>query len=177
MFGGRLVGGGGEVLVAAAALAALGDAERLAGMGEIVEALAGGFVVDHGADGHLDFDAMSPSAPVRLLPSPWRPRSRLVFGVEAELQQGVGVLAAHQDDVAAAAAIAAAGAAARDVLLPAEGEAAVAAVAGLYENSDFVDKHRKAAGTLKPAGLGKAAGQPVPAARSTERRVMRLPGC
>ncbi len=47
----------------------------------------------------------------------------------------------HQGDVAAAAAIAAARPAARDILLPPEGQAAVAAVAGLHQNSSFVEEN------------------------------------
>jgi hypothetical protein len=64
-----------------------------------------------------------------------------MFRVEAKLEQGIGVLATDHDDVAAASAVAAARAAPRDELLPAEGEATVAAVAGLYEDSDFIDEH------------------------------------
>jgi hypothetical protein len=64
-----------------------------------------------------------------------------VFGIEAELEQGIGMLAAHHHDVAAASAIASTGSAARDELLPAEGKATITAVAGLYENSYFIDKH------------------------------------
>jgi len=89
-----------------------------------------------------------------------------VLGVEAELQQCIGVLAANHDDVAAAAAIATAGSAARDELLPAEGKATVTAVAGLYENSDFINKHRKAAGVHFCRRL-----------IGTFRRVKRWPGC
>ena len=153
------------MLVAATALAAFGDAELLARMGEIVEALAGGFVPDNRADGHLDFERCAFGAGA-LAAFPMASALRLVFRVEAELQQGIGVLAADHDHVAAAAAIAAAGAAARDVLLPAESEATVAAVAGLYEYSDFINKHRKAAGVCRCR-------RPV----RTERRVKRLPGC
>jgi hypothetical protein len=133
------------MLVAPASFAALGDAELLARMREVVKAFAGRFVVDDGADRHLDFErgafgagALAAFAVASAL--------GLVLGVEAKLEQGVGVLAAHHDHVAAAAAIATARSAARDELLPAEGETAVAAVAGLYEYSDFINKHRKAAG-------------------------------
>ena len=93
----------------------------------------------------------------------------LVLGVETELEQGIGVLAAHQGDIAAAAAIAAAGTAARDVLLPPEGQAAVAAIACFYEDSDFINKHRKAAemlATRRPTE--KSCGRSRPAARLTE---------
>src|SRR5208282_4651798 len=69
---------------------------------------------------------------------------RLVLGVEAEVDEGVVALAGFHDDVAAAAAVAARGPAARDELLAAEGEASVAAVASLYADIGFVDKHLKA---------------------------------
>src|ERR1039458_5815877 len=142
--------GGGEMLVAAAALAALGHAEFLARMGEIVDPLAGGFVVDHRAHGHLDFQRLAlGTGALAALAVP--AALRLVFRVEAELKQRIGVLATHHEDIAAAAAIAAARAAPRDVLLPAKSEATVAAVAGLHEDSDFINKHRN-------AKHGKAAG-------------------
>ena len=56
---------------------------------------------------------------------------RFVFRIEAEVHQGIVAFAGFHDDVAALAAVAARRAAARDELLPAEGHAAVAAVAGL----------------------------------------------
>src|ERR1035438_1443536 len=130
------------MLIAPAAFASLGDTEFLAWNGEIVDALAGGFVVDHGAHGHFDLERCALGAGA-LAAFAVAPALRLVFRVEAELEEGVWVLAAHHDDVAAAAAIAAGGAAPRDILLPAEREATVATVAGLHENSDFVNKHRK----------------------------------
>ena len=68
---------------------------------------------------------------------------RLVFGIEAEVHQRVVALAGLHDDVAALAAVAARGAAARDELLPAEGHAAVAAVAGFDPDFGFVDEHQK----------------------------------
>ena len=108
--------------------------KRCAGLGEIVQPLAGGFVVDHRAHRHLHVDRCAFRAgavAAFAVPS----ALGFMFGIEAELQQGVLVLAGDQDDVAAAAAIAAAGAAARDVLLAAEGQAAVAAVAGLDQDS------------------------------------------
>ena len=46
-------------------------------------------------------------------------------------------------DVAALAAVAAVGAAARDELLAAEAQGALAAVAGGYMDFDFVYKHKK----------------------------------
>ena len=64
-----------------------------------------------------------------------------VFRIEAEVDQRVVAFAGFHDDVAAAAAVAAGGAAARNKLLPAEGHAAVATVAGLDANYRFVNKH------------------------------------
>ena len=82
-----------------------------------------------------------PSWPFLLLPSPCRPRCGFVLGIEAEMQQRVVVLAGDQENVAAAAAVAAAGAAAGDELLAPERKAAVAAVAGLDRDDDFIDEH------------------------------------
>ena len=56
-------------------------------------------------------------------------------------------------DVAAAAAIAAAGSAARDVLLAAKGQAAVAAVAGLHQDSCFIDEYMGELDGVLGAGL------------------------
>jgi hypothetical protein len=63
-----------------------------------------------------------------------------VFGIEAEMQESIVVLAGHQYDVAAATAITAAGAAARDEFLAAERKTAVAAVAGFDGNDYFIDE-------------------------------------
>src|SRR5471032_1587113 len=140
MFGGRLVRGGGEMLVAASAPAAARHREALIGVSEIVEPLAGHLVIYHGAhrDLHLDGVAFGagPLAAFAVAAA-----LGLVLRVETEMQQRVGLLAGHQNHIAAAPAIAAARTAARDVFLPAECQAAVAAVAGLDQNSDFVNKH------------------------------------
>jgi hypothetical protein len=80
----------------------------------------------------------------------------LVFRIKAKLEQRVLMFISHKDYVAAAAAIAAARAAARDVLLPAKGQAAVAAIAGFDQNSDFIDEH----GTLPE--IPKIEKPPVP---------------
>jgi len=140
VLGGRLMGRGSEMLIAAPAFAAFGHTKSFAGDGEIVKAFAGGFVVDYGSDRDFEFDGFA------LVPSALAAHAVLaalgfVFGVKAELEQGIGVFAADHDDVTAAAAIAAAGPAARDELLPAEGKATVPAVPGLYENSYFVNEH------------------------------------
>ena len=51
---GGLVGAGGEVLVATASAAALGDDDCFVGVGEVVDQLAGVVVVDEGADGDFE---------------------------------------------------------------------------------------------------------------------------
>ena len=58
-----------------------------------------------------------------------------------EIEEGVLIGVGEEDDAAAVAAVAAVGAALGDVFLTAEGEAAVAAVAGLDFNDGFVDEH------------------------------------
>jgi hypothetical protein len=75
---------------------------------------------------------------------------RLVLGIVAEMDERVVALAGLHDDVAAAAAVAARGSAAGHKLLPPEGHAAVAAVAGLYANFCFIDEHGEDSGS----GLG-----------------------
>ena len=55
----------------------------------------------------------------------------LMFGIKAEMEKRVVVLAGDQGDIAAAASVAAAGTAAGNVFLAPKGQAAVAAVAGL----------------------------------------------
>jgi hypothetical protein len=64
-----------------------------------------------------------------------------VLGIEAEVQEGIVVLACDKGNVAAAAAVAAARTAARDVLLAPKSQTAVAAVPGLYTDSYLIDEH------------------------------------
>ena len=63
-----------------------------------------------------------------------------VLGIETEMQQRVLVPAGDQVDVASAAAISTARSATRDEFLPPKSQAAIAALAGLYINPDFVDE-------------------------------------
>jgi hypothetical protein len=65
------------------------------------------------------------------------------FAIVAVAQERVVVWIGFEVDAAAVTAVAAGGAAARHVFLAAEGDAAVATVAGLYEYFSFVDKHRE----------------------------------
>src|SRR5262245_60075009 len=77
-----------------------------------------------------------------------------VFGVVAELQKRILVGRSHQDHIAAAAAIAAARPAPRDELLAAERKAAVTAIAGLHQNSGFIEKQHGAGGLASPRPCG-----------------------
>ena len=136
-----LVGGRREVGVAAAAASAVGDDDALVGAGEVRRLFAGLVVVDDGADGDFqdDVDAFAAG-----FVGAFAVASALgfVFGIEAEVDERVVALAGFHDDVAALAAVAAGRAAAGDELLAAEGQAAVAAVAGFDSDCGFVDEHR-----------------------------------
>ena len=63
------------------------------------------------------------------------------LAIESEGDERVDVGAGDGVDGTALASVAAVGAAARDELLAPEAHAAGAAVAGLYEDVDFVDEH------------------------------------
>src|ERR1022692_1815143 len=90
------------------------------GRREIVQPLAGRFVVDHRADGHLEVDRVAFGA--RAIAALAMPAAlRLVLGVKTELDERVSMLGGNQENVAAAAAIAAAGASARNIFLAAKG--------------------------------------------------------
>src|ERR1700691_3473991 len=107
--------------VALAATSAARYQETVAGCGEIVQALAGRFVVDHRAHRHLQVDRMAFGARAIAafsMPAGWR----LVVGIEAELDESFRVCGGTQEDAPAAPAIAAARAAARNVLLAAKGQ-------------------------------------------------------
>jgi len=64
-----------------------------------------------------------------------------VFGVEPEMQKGVLVLTGDEANIAAAAAIAAARTAARDIFFAPKSQTAIATVAGLYVDPDFINEH------------------------------------
>src|SRR5207245_1061565 len=141
VLGRGLVSGGGEARIAPAALAAARDHEPVAGFGEVVQQLSAFGVVDDSADrsGHFPRGAVT-ALPVTAFAM--ASALGLVLGVEAEMEKRVVVLAGGQNHVAAAAAVAPAWAPPRDILLTAESQAAVAAVAGFYVNLDFVDEQR-----------------------------------
>ena len=78
------------------------------------------------------------------------------FGVKAEVDEGV--LGGRRDDVhgPAVAAVTAVGTTARDELLTAETEAAVAAVSGRDLDVDVVDEHAaRARKSTRPPGGGR----------------------
>ena len=63
------------------------------------------------------------------------------LAIESECDERVDVGAGDSKDGPALASVAAVGTAARDEFLAPEAHGAGAAVAGLYENVDFVDEH------------------------------------
>src|SRR5579859_882077 len=102
--------------------------------------LAGLGVVDGGADRDLDRNRFTIAAgAVGALAM--TAALGLVLRVEAEMNQRVVLLAGLHDDVAAASAVATRRAASGNKLFAAEGNAAVAAIAGFDENFCFIDKH------------------------------------
>src|SRR5579884_3348634 len=69
------------------------------------------------------------------------PAFGLVFRIETKVHQRIVALARFHDDVATFSTIAAGGPATRNKLLPAEGNAAIAAIAGLYADCGLINKH------------------------------------
>lgn len=65
---------------------------------------------------------------------------RFVFRIKTELKKSVLVLGGNQKNVAAPTSIPATGTSARNVFLPAEGQAAIAAIASLDQDAGFVDE-------------------------------------
>src|SRR5262249_3670422 len=130
MLGRRLVRRCGESGIAAASTAAARNQEALAGLAEIEQPLARSFVVDHRACRHQHFDR--PPIGAGLVAAFAVPAAfRFMLRVVAELKKGVLLIGGDQFDVAAASAIAAARSAPGDVLLAAERQTPVPAIAGL----------------------------------------------
>src|SRR5437867_319521 len=140
MFRRRLVRGGGETGVAAAAPASVCYQEPLAGRGEVVELLSALGVVDHRADRRLELDRL-PLVPAAVAALAMASALGFMLGVETEMQKGVLVLSGDQINVPAAASIAAARTAARNIFFPPESQTAISAVSGFYVDPDFVDEH------------------------------------
>ena len=136
---GHLPGGGGEVLVAPAAPAALAEDEVL-GIGHVLDNFVGLSVSHYGAPGHADdeiFAVLAPAAGALAVLAV----GSYIFPLIAKIHQGGEIVVHPKDDAAAVAAVAAVGAALGDILLPVKGHGAVAAVAGLHGDFYLIDKH------------------------------------
>src|ERR1700733_9929383 len=128
------------MLVSSPSSSALGGNDALIGAGEVMHHRAGLVVVQNGADRHFQNHILALfAAAVGALAVP--SALRLMFGIEAEVNQRVMPLARFHDHVTAASAIATGGTAAGNKLLPPEGHAAIAAVPSLHSNSCFIDEH------------------------------------
>ena len=126
------------MLVAAAAEAAAGDDDPLAGDGQVV----GRAVLEAGLRAGRDADDQRlarRAVAERALPVARPLRLPVRLALEG-LQVAQGAVA-QQHDVAAAAAVAAVGPAPRDVGLTAEAEAAVSACPALHEDARLVGEH------------------------------------
>ena len=137
------VGRADESCIAAAAASAARDQNALTFFGEIREQalLAVTFLVDERADGNRDVEIVrSLSGAIGALTVLTAPC--LELGVVAEVDQGV--LGGNGDDVdrATSSAITTVRAAARDELLAAKTQTAVATRSGDDVDVDFVDEHR-----------------------------------
>ena len=153
---GGLAGGGGEVLVAPAAVAALGQDEVGLG-GQVADDLPGGQIPHHRALWHPD-DQVGPILARAALAPAVLAVLRGVLALVAKVQQG-GHMGIHpQHHVAASAAVAAVRAAGGHILLPVEGDGTASAVARFHHNAGRVDKliGHGPPPSQAPAGAGAA---------------------
>lgn len=137
--------------------------ECLAGLREIVKLLTRFRVVDDCADRHGQFYVVA-FAPGAVTSFAVATALGGMLRVEPKVKKGVVMLARFEDDVAAAPSIPAAWASARHILLAPERKTAIAAIAGLYRDNNFVDEHVNRTVT---------AGQPV---RPEVKRIFLLGG-
>ena len=135
---GHLTGGGGEMLVAPAAPAALAQHIGLV-IGHVLDDLAGLGVPYQRAPGDTDGEAL---AVLARLPAALTVHAvgGHIFALVAEVHQGGHVVIHLQDDGAAVAAVTAVRAAGGNVFLPVKGHCTVAAVAGAAGDAGLVDK-------------------------------------
>ena len=105
-----------------------------------MDQLAGGVVVEQGADGDFEDEVLAGGAG-HVGAEAVAAALGLMLRVEAEVDERVVGERGGHEDVAAVAAVAAGGSAAGNEFFPPEGHAAVAAVAGLDANFGFIDKH------------------------------------
>ena len=135
---GSLAGGGGEVGVAPAALAA--PAEDIGrAVGHVLDDLIGLRVPDQGTPGHPDDQGFAVLAGLALAGAVHAVLGG-ILALVAEIHQGGEVVVHLQNNVAAVAAVAAVRAAGGNVFLPVEGHAAVAAVSCLHGDPGLVYK-------------------------------------
>ena len=135
----RAVGGGFEMDVAQAALAAARNHDALAVVGQVRHQLARVVVGNHRAHRHLQFDIVAALA-VAIGAATAFSVFRQVFFDETELHQSVDVFIRHRVHAAALAAVAAVRAAEGNELLSAETGHAVAAAAREHFNAGFINK-------------------------------------
>src|SRR5215472_2625097 len=129
-----------RIAVSAPAASAMRGAKPLANLREIKELLAGIGVENDCADGHFQNCVRARVAlAIRAFAVP--PAFRSKFAVVAISKQRVVVRIGFQVHVAAMAAVAARWPAARNILLPAERDAAVSAVAALHQDSGLIYEH------------------------------------
>ena len=160
------------------AAASFGDDDLLVGELEVVDKLAGLLIVKGCADRNLENDGVAVQAGA-VGAHPVLAALALVLGIVAEVDEGVVAQGRGHEDVAAVAAVAAGGSAAGDKLLPAEGHAAVAAVAAFDANSCFIDKHegpgiRNQRSGIKPPALAGEAKSEMPSFQFTESGIESL---
>jgi hypothetical protein len=107
---------------------------------EIEELFAGVGIENYGTDRNLQ-DHLVCRRAVAIRTFSMAAASGFEFAIVAVAKERVVVRVRFDVNIAAVSAIATRWAAARDVLLPAKREAAVAAVAGLHHDFRFVSKH------------------------------------
>ena len=144
---GSLMGAGGEVLVAAASAAALGDDDGFVGAGEVVDEFAGVVVEEEGADGDFESRVLASLAGA-VGAEAVSATLGFVLGVETEVDERVVAEGGGHEDVASMASVAAGGAAFGHELFAAEGHTAVAAVPCFNADFCFVNEHDSVSSVL-----------------------------
>src|SRR5882724_11868853 len=125
--------------IAESAIAAFGEHEFFAERGEVVDQHLAVFIEYLRSDRHLEHDRLAIGA-MAVLAHAIGALLRLEVLLIAIVDQRVQPVDDFDDDIAAAAAIAAGGAAELDILLAAERDAAVAAVAGADIDLGFIEE-------------------------------------
>src|SRR5262249_12856282 len=126
--------------ISTAAATASGDQKPLAGNCEIVQLFVGVLVVNYGANWRFQLDRLPLVARAIAALAVAAPLG-FVLRVETKMEEGVLVRTGDQIDITAASAVTTTGTTARNKLLPPEGQTAVASLASLDANPDFVDEH------------------------------------